>query len=344
MTEPVSDPKVFDTPSTDTLELALVRIFGEVETIKRDAEAEVQTKSGGRYSYQYLTLDALLSMLRPIVARHGCYVMQVPIVETDEHGITRAGCHTFVVHGATGERHSARLLFSVGDDSPQVVGSAITYARRYTLGPMFGIAAEEDDDAQGAQKRPPAPRAAAPPAEVAKRSDEELALNLDMPLGFGRHAARSWREMMGDKKHAEYLGWLLGEKPTRGNQRSREMAAYCVRILEGLVPMPAAPDPAPTSSSPPAAGASSPASPAPDPGLHFERAEALRKELRRMSLAGAAAQAWAAERLEIAQRVVPEGERWTLVDLSIEDIECLLDFVRSEAEAPPMGYDEEPVL
>ena len=35
---------------------------------------------------------------------------------------------------------------------PQEIGSALTYARRYSLSALIGIAADEDDDATGAEK------------------------------------------------------------------------------------------------------------------------------------------------------------------------------------------------
>jgi hypothetical protein len=36
---------------------------------------------------------------------------------------------------------------------PQEIGSALTYARRYSLSALIGIAADEDDDANAAQKK-----------------------------------------------------------------------------------------------------------------------------------------------------------------------------------------------
>ncbi|MEM7039349.1 MAG: ERF family protein, partial [Bacteroidota bacterium] len=37
---------------------------------------------------------------------------------------------------------------------PQGMGSAITYARRYALGPILGLATEQDDDANSASPKP----------------------------------------------------------------------------------------------------------------------------------------------------------------------------------------------
>jgi hypothetical protein len=52
---------------------------------------------------------------------------------------------TTILH-KDGHSTTTTLLLPLKDQSPQGVGSAITYARRYALAAVLGLATEEDDD------------------------------------------------------------------------------------------------------------------------------------------------------------------------------------------------------
>lgn len=80
-----------------------------------------------------------------------------------------------------------------GGRTAQDYGSALTYLRRYCISSVFGIASEEDDDAQSISQKPfranerqqprqaPRPQATAPqqqPAEDSKKPISDDALNM----------------------------------------------------------------------------------------------------------------------------------------------------------------------
>jgi hypothetical protein len=80
--------------------------------------------------------------------------------------------------------------------TPQGYGSALTYARRYALAAMVGIAPDDDDDGNGASSKAPAPATKAPQAP--HRAAEKPPLN--------RAAAiRKIAELGGDVEHAKTL-------------------------------------------------------------------------------------------------------------------------------------------
>jgi hypothetical protein len=56
------------------------------------------------------------------------------------------GVETLLVHGPSGEWVSCCLEIPVIKADAQAVGKAITYARRYSLGAIVGIAPQDDDD------------------------------------------------------------------------------------------------------------------------------------------------------------------------------------------------------
>jgi hypothetical protein len=73
------------------------------------------------------------------------------VIQTIEAGEGRAVLVTTLAHSG-GEWIKSYCPILTKDDSPQALGSAITYARRYALAAMVGLA-QIDDDAEAAQGR-----------------------------------------------------------------------------------------------------------------------------------------------------------------------------------------------
>ena len=61
------------------------------------------------------------------------------------------------MHAESGEYIQATYQMPIAKvNDPQAVGSAITYARRYALGAILGLAIDEDDDANATIQQPKA--------------------------------------------------------------------------------------------------------------------------------------------------------------------------------------------
>jgi hypothetical protein len=73
---------------------------------------------------------------------------------------------------SSGEWISSTLELPVSKQDAQGFGSALTYARRYSLAAICGIA-QDDDDGEGARKAP-APPAPVKPAQVQWRTREQV--------------------------------------------------------------------------------------------------------------------------------------------------------------------------
>lgn len=118
--------------------------------LTRDAKADVQTKGGGSFSYAYLTLEKLLEQTVPILNKHGLALLQYPCSEDGRYALKTELRHS------SGDAVSTVFPLAVAADAPsQTVGSALTYARRYSLLSMLGLSADEDDDGHAAQEKPP---------------------------------------------------------------------------------------------------------------------------------------------------------------------------------------------
>ena len=112
--------------------------------------------NAGAKSYHFAPLPEILDLARPVLARHALAVRFQTAPDANNILVT---CE--VVH-ATGTVVSAASLYSPSNANMQVVGSGLTYARRYTLVAALGIAADDDDDGEATAR--PAPKAA--PAQV----------------------------------------------------------------------------------------------------------------------------------------------------------------------------------
>jgi hypothetical protein len=106
------------------------------------------------FKSRYADLATVLDTVRPVLARHKLAVVQMP---TEMDG--GPGLATTLVH-ESGEWMRATVRLYPGKQDPQGIGSALTYARRYGLQAVLGIAADDDDD--GAAGSRPAPAKAQP--------------------------------------------------------------------------------------------------------------------------------------------------------------------------------------
>jgi hypothetical protein len=112
----------------------------------------------------YATLASVLDATRPLLARHKIAVTQHLSADGK---IARVD--TFLLH-ESGEWISASSSSEARDASPQAIGSAHTYLRRYALSAICAIASDDDDGeaaqpARNAQPTRNTPRAeAAPPS------------------------------------------------------------------------------------------------------------------------------------------------------------------------------------
>lgn len=118
--------------------------------IKKSRTAKVTTNTGGSYSYQYADLSDMIDSTIGPLTEHGLSLIQTAEVLHDGVEV-----NAVLVHRAGYEMHFPTLRLPIQSfgktPTPQMVGSAITYARRYQYAGIFNLAAEEDDDANLAE-------------------------------------------------------------------------------------------------------------------------------------------------------------------------------------------------
>jgi hypothetical protein len=119
---------------------------------KAQAEMEGASKDSANpfFKSKYADLTAVWAACRGPLTKHGLSIVQAPRVSwANDRAIVQV--ETRLLH-ASGQFISDVVAAAPKDDSPQAVGSVITYLRRYALQSFVGIA-PEDDDAEAAQVR-----------------------------------------------------------------------------------------------------------------------------------------------------------------------------------------------
>lgn len=117
------------------------------------------------FKSKYADLSSVMDACMPALTKHGIAVLQPPY-----HDDTGRYVKTILVYGETGEMAECLVPLIVGKNDMQGYGSAVTYARRYGLMSMAGIA-PEDDDGNAAAKAAPLSKADARPTYISLQND-----------------------------------------------------------------------------------------------------------------------------------------------------------------------------
>jgi hypothetical protein len=134
--------------SDDIKELAsaMLKVQSKINPAVRDA-------SNPFAKSRYATLNSVVAASREALLAHGVWVSQYPVPSEPGH----LGLVTRLTHAPSGQWLSCLMVMPLAKPDPQGFGSAMTYARRYSLASMVGLTTE-DDDAEAACGRPMPPR------------------------------------------------------------------------------------------------------------------------------------------------------------------------------------------
>lgn len=138
------DETVILSPETDQVIPAFVKALAAMDDIPRTSRV-----SAGPIHYSFAPLDVVLDAVRPHLRANGLALSQIPT--------TSEGVFTVIWH-ESGQwlKFSPLLIHPVGS-TPQNIGSAITYSRRYAILSILGLATEDDDGRSGSVAATPAP-------------------------------------------------------------------------------------------------------------------------------------------------------------------------------------------
>lgn len=109
----------------------------------------IKANKNDHFRSKYADLGNVMDACLPALNEVGIALIQP--TGTDERGNF---VETILIHGESGEQLSCRVPLILGKNDMQGFGSAVTYARRYGLMAMAGIAPEDDDGNAAAASAP----------------------------------------------------------------------------------------------------------------------------------------------------------------------------------------------
>jgi ERF superfamily len=125
--------------SINELATALSKAQGEITGALKDS-------ANPFFKSKYADLASCWDACRAALSKNGLAVTQFPTTEATATYLTTSLLHS------SGQWMRSSLLVQPKDDSPQAMGSALTYARRYALTAIVGVA-QVDDDGNAASGR-----------------------------------------------------------------------------------------------------------------------------------------------------------------------------------------------
>jgi hypothetical protein len=131
-----------ETRSTAEIGKAFVAAFAEIHHAVKNAD-------NPHFKSTFANLAQVLDVIRPVFAKHGLGITQLPGALRFEQGFVLVSIATTIIH-SSGEMIGSTLEMPVvvdknGKVTAHAVGSAISFGRRYALAAAVGITQVDDD-------------------------------------------------------------------------------------------------------------------------------------------------------------------------------------------------------
>ena len=121
------------------------------------------------YKSKYASLASILDAIRSACAPHGVSFSQHPCSTDGRYGVQS-------IIRFQGEWERSELLIKPERDNAHGIGSATTYARKYSAAAIFAIAGEEDDDGNAAVQPKTQPKGSA--TRTVPKADEPSGMSI----------------------------------------------------------------------------------------------------------------------------------------------------------------------
>ena len=172
--------------------------------LKKNKTAERPTKNGNSYTDQYIDIAQIHEYL---AQNNMSYYQYIDRIDTDDYIMTVKIIDGKELPAIRGCRVVDATLMGTSNPAQQQ-GSALTYARRYSLLMAFGLATE-DDDANSLSK----------PKEEIKTKEQAW----NYKINFGKYAGKTIGEII--KTDNQYVTWLYN------SDKTDETIKSCLDIL-----------------------------------------------------------------------------------------------------------------
>lgn len=123
---------------------SIIKLTAALAKFQSEVKNPPNSANNPFFKSKYAPLDVVINTAKELLGKHGLSYIQMPGGDGD-----KVTCVTILM--CEGEWVESDILILKADKvTAQGTGSAITYARRYQLSAMLGLAGEEDDDGNNA--------------------------------------------------------------------------------------------------------------------------------------------------------------------------------------------------
>jgi len=211
------------TSSTETSDL-----FAAIGSVQQELPALAKDAENPYYHSSYVSLNATMRELKPLLKKHNLVVTQFPFGKKE--------LFLVISHTPSKQWISCSSGLEVKEENnPQMHGSSITYMRRYQLKSVF-LMEDEDDDGNVATAQKAEPTKASPPAKQGTGSSQWPPKPLGRPtlgdvLG-DLHNAKTVAEL--DAAMQKYEGFMTNDAtPELSRDRANKKYDEQLALLKG---------------------------------------------------------------------------------------------------------------
>lgn len=210
--------------SINELATALCKAQASFKTINKTSENPF-------FHSKYANLASIIGESKDILSKNGLTVSQLPCGGGDG----TVGLTTILMH-TSGQYISSNLVLRPKDDTPQGICGCITYARRYSMSAILGLA-EDDDDGNAVSQSKQIDYTAKPkasPAGKAAAANSANSLNSTYSVPFGKWKGMSIEQLaeIDPEELESYMHWMA--KPKDGKPVSPNAQAFIDVIYDLL--------------------------------------------------------------------------------------------------------------
>lgn len=124
------------------------KIYAALLAAQKEISHAEKNSTNPHFRSRYADLESVIESCKPQLNKHGLVFLQLSGRDDFGHYI-----ETVIAH-ESGETVSGKTYLELTKHDMQGLGSAITYARRYGLMSICGMATEDDDGNEAAKKQP----------------------------------------------------------------------------------------------------------------------------------------------------------------------------------------------
>lgn len=202
MNAPVKNPPV-------TFAEAFLKVQSSIKTAIKD------TANGAFKGTKYADLGAVWDAVKVPLHDNGFSIIQSPDFDAGDMWLK-----TTILH-VSGEKMEGRYPLRPTKNDPQGYGSALTYARRYSISAMLGVIADDDDDGNAAS-RP----AAAPAPQTQREAIHTPMQDQDVADGVKNFVAEMKKAVDSCKTVAAVTDWEDTNAPMLDRLKRKALPAW----------------------------------------------------------------------------------------------------------------------